>query len=334
MSLTDRRRHVQEERKLRHQALLMAAVEGGESHRRLKDNSYNAIKEQQRLESLQKTYDSTGSHYDPKSNIERGPNLFLLFFPNSFWRLHFLFLCRTETILLCQTPSALPVVSISRLESETTATGGSPSAPIITHTVATPQGSPNATLESISSRDNLSRLSPKSALAGRPSSDTSLQSSSRDVAVSDPFSFQLDCTIVDLGPLLPAGTGSVSETDAHPQLAVLSPLQPHSDHAGQRDPQPEEQPQRGSDQRSHQLSGGGGHEFAPPGCLRRKQRSAASRQQEALEKAVGPGVFRTRNGPCRSPWRTTGRPDVQPDAQQPQQPPARVGSRLFFFFWR
>lgn len=85
------------------------------------------------------------------------------------------FFIPTETILLCQPP---PAVSISRSTEQEEAVEGSLShlAPIITHTAATPQGSPNATLEPISSRDNLSRLSPKSALArakGR-SSDTSL----------------------------------------------------------------------------------------------------------------------------------------------------------------
>lgn len=82
-----------------------------------------------------------------------------------------------ETILLCQPPA----VSISRSEQQHPESVSishlhPPSAPIITHTAATPQGSPNATLDSISSRDSLSRLSPKSALAklqGR-SSDTSL----------------------------------------------------------------------------------------------------------------------------------------------------------------
>ncbi len=107
---------------------------------------------------------------------------------------------RKETILLCQPPPPPPSV-VSRPEFQTrTAINGSermettgassqhllhPSAaaPIITHTAATPQGSPNATLDSICSRRDSSsscvRLSPLKSvkLVGVSSTRTSAETS-------------------------------------------------------------------------------------------------------------------------------------------------------------
>ncbi|XP_059352397.1 voltage-dependent T-type calcium channel subunit alpha-1G-like isoform X2 [Daphnia carinata] len=128
---------LEEERKQAKLALLES-----QQQRRLKENSYNAIQEQQRRESLHsKSQHECANHYDPKSNIER------------------------ETMLLCQ-PS---VVSRSEFQTRTdqpSSASGShlllppTTAPIITTTAATPQGSPNATLDSISSRGDSVRLSP------------------------------------------------------------------------------------------------------------------------------------------------------------------------------
>ena len=57
-------------------AAATASLAAMEQPRRPKENSYNAIKEQQqRFEmslQLHKNFDSSPSHYDPKSNIERG----------------------------------------------------------------------------------------------------------------------------------------------------------------------------------------------------------------------------------------------------------------------
>jgi hypothetical protein len=153
-----------------------------QQQRRLKE--YNAIQEQQRRESLnisksQLDCPSSPNHYDPKSNIDRGfhsnivYHLWKLLFSSFFF---YFFVVYKETILLCQPPC---VASRTEFPTRTTINGSersetsssqnllhpSAAAPIITHTAATPQGSPNATLDSICShRDSSSsscvRLSP------------------------------------------------------------------------------------------------------------------------------------------------------------------------------
>lgn len=172
-----------------------------QQQRRLKENSYNAIQEQQSRESLhsksQHDYASSSNHYDPKSNIERGSfkrstqpietRLEIMLFL-------FLFIRLKETILFCQPPPSV----VSRCEFQTRTASGPethPSAtvsqhlllppataPIITHTAATPQGSPNATLDSICShRDSVScvRLSPLKSvkLVGISAGRTSVEAS-------------------------------------------------------------------------------------------------------------------------------------------------------------
>jgi len=108
---------------------------------RLKDSAYNAIKEQERGESEQKKSLEAINSSEPRTDVER------------------VSVVRSESISRpTQTDNwSSPLLYLP---------------PIITHTAATPQGTPNATLESI----NPSHLSPKSALtrSEQRTSETSL----------------------------------------------------------------------------------------------------------------------------------------------------------------